>query len=120
MGRRADEWRVVAESELAKARKYGKDFMRLPLTRGKAALLSLADADRVIAVGPWHASPRSSGRFVAQRTVVDRSKVMGRRFEALTVFLGARQIDSHRSEGLDYRRTNLFVQPRLPEDEQDA
>lgn len=78
----------------------------VPLTQGYCALVDDADFDRVMAAGPWQATPSRGGRVYAQRHVRRRD---GRKTsQKLHTFLtGWPEVDHRNGDGLNNRRENL-------------
>lgn len=76
------------------------------LSSGLLARVDEADYARVVAAGPWHATPSRGGRIYAQRGV---RRADGRRTtQKLHTFLTEwRQVDHRNGDGLDNRRANL-------------
>lgn len=93
-------------------RTYGPDlggYVALPLTKGQSTLLDIADADRVVALGAWHASqsPSDPSVYYARRRM--RQPDGSYRMVMLHQFvLGTTSDVDHRSgDTLDNRRANL-------------
>lgn len=79
--------------------------VRIPLTRGYSAVVDTADADRVVAAGPWCAAP--NGRTVYAHRRVVRSNGIATT-EGMHAFLtGVDRTDHVNGDGLDNRRSNL-------------
>jgi hypothetical protein len=93
-------------------RTHGPDlggFVALPLTKGQVALLDIADAERAVALGAWHASqsPADPDVYYARRKM--RQPDGTYRMVMLHQFVLSTSLDvDHRNgDTLDNRRANL-------------
>jgi hypothetical protein len=74
---------------------------RVPLSRGRFALVDDADYDAVMNAGPWHAYP-GTGTYYARHSISPTRQI------TLHAFLtGWCLVDHRNSDGLDNRRENL-------------
>lgn len=55
-GRTRSGWLRQCREALNIALRKGRDYIRIPLTRGQYALIDIADYDLVVLAGPWHAT----------------------------------------------------------------
>ena len=78
----------------------------IPLSRGMFALVEEADAERVLALSPWHVVESDPGRFYAARVI------NGRRVFLHRLLMNAppdKLVDHEDGDGLNCRRTNMRV-----------
>ena len=80
-------------------------FTRIPLTRGREAIIDNADVEAVMAAGKWHATPSRNTHY-ARRNVrlADGSRSTILMHSLLT---GFQRVDHINGDGLDNRRANL-------------
>ena len=77
----------------------------IPLTRGYNAVVDAADAERVVAAGPWCAAPNGRTVYAHRRVVRSNGDVTT---EGMHAFItGADRTDHINGDGLDNRRSNL-------------
>jgi len=82
--------------------------VEIPLTQGKVALVDDEDAARVLAMGRWHASPYSGGRWRASHAKkVDGHNVVVFMHRFLMDAPQGMDVDHINGDGLDNRRENL-------------
>jgi HNH endonuclease len=80
---------------------------KVPLTRGKVALVDDEDYERVITAGPWQATPKHYDCWEARGHSPDHSTI--RLHRLITGAEPGQQVDHINHDGLDNRRANLRV-----------